>query len=328
MTYHYVNKSIYYVNYSNIEEIIKRQPDYRKDVIRQLFCYLSNPGRFSILLTGKNGTGKMHWVNKLFDEIEEKPEYWKKIVQINSQICNTWDLDQWENKFIEANKGILVIRDVELLDTKSQAIVFEFLSTKKGGLYGLNEKLYEIRILFTSTIHLETLKEGFSGVGAILGSKFFDRISQLVLYFPSFHENTSSVLSDFVSVWTALDFPKGHVPKEIESWLEENGSKFFGNFRDLQKLAINWRQYQLMGYNGDRILKIIEIDFFKSLYFPDQSPDLGKTFFVDTSQDYYTVIEKDFRKFVKRLANKQFGKLINAPNKKPFGVPYRSMEGW
>ena len=316
------------MNNSNIEEIIKHQPDFRKVIIRQLFCYLSNPGRFSILVTGRNGTGKMHWVNALYEKLDEKPDCWEKVVQINSQICNSWDLPQWEDKFIEANNGILAIRDVELLDSNSQAVLFEFLSTKKGGLYGLNEKKYKVRVLFTSSLHLETLKEGLSGTKSALLSKFFDRISQLVVYFPSFHEYQSSALSDFVSVWNELEFPKKDRPNEIENWLEQNKSNFFGNFRDLQKLAINWRQYQIMGYNGIEMQKVIEIEFFRSLYFPDQSPELGSSFFVDTSLDYYTQIEVGFRKFVKSLAIAKYGKLIKAPNKKPFGVPYRSMEGW
>ena len=269
----------------------------------------------------------MYWINRLFNELDEKPACWESVSQINSRIGNMWKDVEWEEKLREANNGILVIRDVEHLTLETQSLLFEFLSTTKGGLYGLKEKVFTIRIVFTSTLPIEKLKKISLGENATLTPKFFDRISQMVSTLPSFAENKDSILSDFIATWKEMDFPLDKRPKEIESWLENHSQKFHGNFRDLQKIAINCRQYQLMDYDRHSIERQLHHDFFQSLYFPDQTQDSGTSFIVNTDEPYHN-IDKNFKKFIKALAIKKYGKLNKAPDNKPFGMSYRTMEAW
>lgn len=306
-----------------LNPIWKGQPDFRKEILETLYGYLKNPGRFSILLLGSRGTGKLYWLNEIV-KFNKEQDCLSEIISVNGWIAKDTDEKFWEQKFTEANNKLLVIDEVEELSKKTQAILFECLSTSNGK-YGWEEKKHECRIVFTSTNEINTLRDSEN----VLLNKFFDRISQLVVAFPSFSEKNISIWDDFQATWNKMVFPKENLPKkEFEDWLKIHSHKFHGNFRDLDKLAINWRNYQLVGVKENEILGKVSKDFFSLYHFPEHKSENKNAFYVKENLDFYNEIQPMFLKFVKEFAKAKYGKLSKAPEGKPLGVPYRTMERW
>jgi predicted AAA+ superfamily ATPase len=300
-----------------------KQAEFRKTPIEDLIGYLHNPGRFSVLVLGARGTGKTHWLNEISKE-NKQSDCLSGIISINGWIAKNADERYWEERFKEAENKLLVIDEVEELSKATQAILFEFLSTSNGK-YGWSEKKYQCRIVFTSSYEIKTLRDSEE----YLLHKFFDRISQLVVYFPSFTEKNGSIWNDFQATWTKMDFPESEMPdNNFKNWLESNSHKFHGNFRDLDKLAINWRNYLLKGVSKKDTLGKVSEDFFSLYHFPEHKSENQNAFFLHEDMDYYGDIQPKFKKFVKEFAKRKYGKLSKAPNGKPLGVPYRTMEGW
>ncbi len=237
---------------------------------------------------------------------------------------NTDDLF-WETMFESANGKLLVIEEVEELSKATQALLFEFLSTTNG-LYGLKEKKFNCRIVFTSSLHIRSLRDSQD----FLLNKFFDRISQFVVKFPGYADKNISIWDDFVLTWAKMNFPKKDLPKRtLEEWLRTNSHRFHGNFRDLDKIAINWRNSQInFNKTETEILKDVENDFFELYHFPEHNSENVNAFYVDDKMDYYKEIKPLFEKFVKEVARRKYGKLSKAKDGKPLGVHYRTMERW
>jgi len=68
---------------------------------------------------------------------------------------------------------------------------------------------------------------------------FYDRIVQHVVYIPPLRETTEDRITDWENIWKGLRFSGQPIaPKETEliNWL--NKLPLYGNYRDLQKIAI------------------------------------------------------------------------------------------
>lgn len=299
---------------------LKNEPKQRKNAIEDLISFLTNPGRFSILVLGDRGTGKSHWIKKIALHYKEK-DCLGKIVSINSLTINDKTEDYWDVKFKEADQGLLVIKDVEKLNNQTQAMLFEFLSTTNGK-YGLNEKNFTCRIIFTSTFSIETLRD----TEEFLSHYFFDRIAQLVTRFPSFSETDRSIWNDFKTTWDKMEFPKEDFPNNFQSWIESNSQKLHGNFRDLDKLAINWRNYQLRkGFNDDDILKKVTSDFTSYFHFPEHKSELNDNYYIKENIDWNDNLN-NFRLVYKNWIKNKYGSLRKG--EKFAKVSHRTMERW
>lgn len=309
---------------SSFSDILQNQPRFRAELIQKLFNYLTDPGRFAILLLGERGTGKSHWINEISKGCGHL-DCLKEVITISGVLAKNTDAFFWERTFESANEKILVIEEVEELSKATQALLFEFLSTTNG-LYGLKEKRFKCRIVFTSSLHIRTLRDSQD----YLLNKFFDRISQFVVTFPGYGDKNLSIWDDFVLTWAKMNFPKKELPKRIlEDWLRANSHRFHGNFRDLDKIAINWRNSQINFKKTEtELLKDVENDFFELYHFPEHNSENPNAFYVDENMDYYKEIKPLFEKFVKEIARKKYGKLSKAKNGKPLGVHYRTMERW
>jgi DNA-binding NtrC family response regulator len=308
-----------------IETEIKAQNSTRRAAIEKLKHYLTDPGRFSVLVLGARGTGKNHWINKLQQHCAKKAKWMKKVIEKNAALVNDKDERFWIDLFEKAQDSLLVINDVEKLNDQTQELLFEAFSTGEGGKYGFEEKKYEIRIAFTSTVDVKTLGENKQ----YLIDKFFDRISQLVVKFPSFKEDRGSVWADFKSVWAAMDFPQKEQPGyDMKSWIEEHASRFNGNFRDLQKLTISYRNMQINHTNEKTIIPSVAQDFFQFTHFPEHDTSNPNAFYITPEMDYYEEMLPKFRSFVKKYALLHYGNLKKAEDGKPFGVPFRTMDRW
>ncbi len=312
-----------YVENNKDKEFYKDQPQVRRDSIGRLVGHLTNPGRFSVLVLAMRGAGKTHWLNEIVKNLK-KNDCLTDLVTVNGFIATNTNEHFWEDKFLKAEGKLLVIDEVEGLSKLTQSILFEFLSTSDGK-FGWIEKKHTCRILFTSTYDVKTLRDSEE----YLLHKFFDRISQLVVTFPSFVSDGSSIWPDFRATWKKMEFPSKQVPVgEFEVWLKQNARKLHGNFRDLDKLAINWQNYQLLGLDETEIFSQVIDDFNKINHFPDHTSEIQNAFFVKEDIEDYSEVSREFKRFIRDLAKKKYGKLSKAPQQKPFGVHYRTMEGW
>ena len=309
---------------------IKDEPKSRKHAVEELFRYMTDNGRFSILLLGSHGVGKTFWIDKIVKFIEKNNKaldyYMTKIKTINCCIHADKDEDFWNDIFLKADGGLIVFENVEYLDKKSQFILFEILSTANGK-FGYPEKKIACRVIFTSSYKIESLRDA----GSPLVPTFICRISNFVVKLPNFAECGNKIERDFENTWNKMGFkkPYNEIPDNtFMKWLKENAHNFHGNFRDLDNLTMNWHNCKVNGLSDEDTYKTVVETFKKYNHFPEHSTDF-ENFTISQDMDFYKDIQPNFRHFVKEYAQRLYGKnLKNAPNGKPFGVPYRTMDRW
>jgi DNA-binding NtrC family response regulator len=298
-----------------MSNLLNIQPEKRKLIILKLKSFMSNPGSFPILLLGERGTGKSFWIKNLKNKNQP-------IVFLNAFLTEETEVF-WANQYKKANNGFLVINEIERLSSKSQELLFQSMITENGK-YGFSEKTYNIRLIFTSVFDISTLNK----TEEYISHKFFDRISQLVVKFQSFKEFSVNIEKDFIATWEKFNFAeKKTIPKgSIINWLKENADrKLSGNFRDLDKLCINWHNYRLMNYKEDEIFKLIIDDFLQYLKYPEHKTELHNEFIF--SKEYrHDEIMKLFKQKYKIWAKREFGTLKKAGDF--LGISHRTMERW
>lgn len=87
----------------------------RSEAIKTLYKFMSNTGRFSLLVTGERGTGKTRWIKQIVENLKEE-----KI--------------KWCNKIVIASCASFSN------DTMAEAELFGY---NKGAFTGANEKGYD-----------------------------------------------------------------------------------------------------------------------------------------------------------------------------------------
>lgn len=226
----------------------------------QLNYFLSNPGRFSILIIGERGVGK----TKLIQELSEGKE---KVTVAN---CASFSDDTMAESelfghrkgaftganeakkglFEEANGGVLFLDEVHNLSKRVQEKLMTALQTESSGE---NRGKFSIRRLGETITHPVAARPVFASNLTIdelkkkLLPDLYDRISQLVLEIPSIHQSKLNLKEEFSKVWKGMAFEKENKIPELKSfytWL--NKIKLEGNYRTLQSIAINWHQGRLM----------------------------------------------------------------------------------
>ncbi|MBK9301374.1 MAG: ATP-binding protein [Bacteroidetes bacterium] len=282
----------------------------RREAINKLEYFIKNPGYFSILLLGDNGTGKSFIINQVLSKIGQK----------DLKHFYPFEIGENEIEIEEIFKSeFIIIKNVEEISEEQQDILFKALSTNDGKI-GLGDNREKKRIIFTSSIDVSELRENRKH----LKDRFWDRISQLVIKTPSFKEFSSEIKADFKSVWEKMqfnEFPKLPVDVEFEKWLQEHCQTFSGNFRDLDKIAILWHQYRIIEYKDaaqkykvdteTRIFRKVREDFEKLNHFPTQKSD-GTNTFEFVMGNTWEKIERDFQSTFKAWAKKNYKTINNA----------------
>jgi DNA-binding NtrC family response regulator len=299
----------------------------RKQSIDSLKRMMDYEGRFSILVLGDNGVGKTHWINQNIKELREGNQKDNK-VSVDSALVED-SQDYWLGIFTNANNKFLIIEEVEKLSQKSQEVLFNILSTENGK-YGLEKKDLVVRIIFTSCFPIKKLRDD----KRFLNAKFYDRISQFVVTFPSFKETQRDILSYFEETWKKFfslqhdyhdKYPKG---EEFKKWLEEIAENMHGNFRDLDKIVINWNLHQVSSNNmtEDEIFERVKKDFKEVLKYPSQRNYSENTFVFDEDLKYGEIMD-NFRLALKEWSlNVNFGVKREAARK--LGISHRTMDRW
>ncbi|MCL5129350.1 sigma 54-interacting transcriptional regulator [Algibacter sp. L4_22] len=307
---------------NKISNIIKNETKQRKDAIIKLNSYLTNPGRFSILILGSRGTGKAHWLKEIQSLHKEDDKNLDELVFISAFNTNKYNEADWINLFKSSNNGLLVISDIEELNKESQGLLFNGISTGQGGMFGFKEKKFKIRIAFTSTKDITTLRDNET----FLTHKFFDRICQFAVKMPTFQEANIFIWEDFQKSWDKMSFQNhNEYPEDLKIWLKKLESPLYGNFRDLDKLAINWHNYRLLGKKEDKILALVREDFFNYYHYPEHKTDINSTFEISKSCDWDGNLKK-FRLFYKNYIKNKYGTLRKG--EKESKMSYRTMEKW
>ncbi len=232
----------------------------------QLKYYLSNPGRFSVLIIGERGTGKTQLVKNLASKTE-------KVVVAN---CASFSDDTMAESelfgyqkgaftganndkkglFEEANGGVLFLDEVHNLSKRVQEKLMTALQTESSkenrGKFSIrrlgdtSSYFYAVRPVFASNLQIEELKKK-------LLPDLYDRISQLVLKIPSIQDRKLKLKDEFFKVWELMQFEKmNELPKLPIFFVWLNKVNLEGNYRTLESIAINWHQGRLMGLGNDQ----------------------------------------------------------------------------
>ena len=307
---------------------MEKEHEKRKAELKKLKAMMNYPGRFPILLIGDTGVGKTHWIIKLNKKVKE---FKNKIKFINSGL-HLSKKEYWKDKLKKANKSFLVIEDIERLDKISQELLFDALSTTNGK-YGFEKKNIETRIIFTSTFSIDKLRDD----RRYLSAKFFDRISQFVVVLPNFEKTQTNIYTDFIATWEKFfkevpefknSYPKS---KEFITWLEGEAYRLHGNFRDLDKIVINWNLHQI-SYgkkhkdNELKILNKIKKDFKELLHNPSRKIYDDNTFVFREDTDYGNLLN-DFKAKLKKWAL-EYNNNDKHKAARMLKISYRTMERW
>lgn len=235
------------------------ESDERKLVDKKMTTFLQSG--FSILLIGERGIGK----SKIASKAKETLEKLKK--RLNGQLieanCASFDEDSkaeaelfgykkgaftgaTEDKkgLLEAaNGGILFLDEIHHLSKLVQAKLMKALQTNKHNKMlvrkmGNNEEVeIECRMIFATHKNIAELRNE-------LLPDFYDRIVQHVVNMPPLRETVEDRLTDWTTVWEELRF-RGNppVPKESDlvDWLKQ--LRLYGNYRDLQKIAMYYNTF-------------------------------------------------------------------------------------
>lgn len=231
----------------------------RETALDKLKVFLKNPGMFSLIVIGNRGVGKRYSIEKAFNDIQEDNKdqlYEKCLTELNFVDGNSFALNQDFDKLFKDNEfKTLVIDDIDELDDELQKPLFKALSTTNGKFGKEND--INLRILFTSNKSADDLRED----GKYLTGMLWDRISQLIVEFPSYKEESDTVVSDFYATWDKMKFKTieeythfGGIPKntKLQNFIETNAEKFEGGFRDLDKIACLYFNYRIFHYGNQK----------------------------------------------------------------------------
>ena len=246
---------------SSITEQIKIYPvtqsESRKLVDKKLEAFIKSG--FSILLIGERGIGKSQMVKSVKERLKQNITI-GNLVEAN---CASFDDDSKAESelfgyvkgaftgadkdkvglFKEAENGILFLDEIHHLSKMVQAKLMKAIQTDKNNTMHIRPlgstkevPIKNCRLIFATNKTIEELQQ-------ILLPDFYDRIVQHVIEIPPLRKTKEDIEKDWESVWKQLKFGN-NVPKEkpLLDWLKT--LPLYGNYRDLQKIAMYYHVYQ------------------------------------------------------------------------------------
>ncbi len=293
---------------------------------QKLKFFLANPGMFSLVVVGSRGSGKHFAIQKAFEHLkkergnEELEKLCLKKLNFRSALEFPKESKAIDKLFQSHLNTTLVIEDFENLEEEDKLLLLEALSTVNGK-FGIGKKI-DIRILFTSSEKIETLRKGDTVASLLL----WDRISQLIVELPSFQEEGSNILIDFENTWKKMTFEKIELYKELAAYphlenliyfLQTKKSDFVGGFRDLDKIACLYFNYRIYYYGKKRK---IDNEIEEKVFADVKSDFLGKTQMQDQEETVSFIF--DFNE-VKSRDDKRKHPTLNEYNEE-FRIKFRN----
>lgn len=244
--------------------------------------------------------------------------------------------------FQEADKGCLFLDEIHHLSKRVQAKLMLALQTdennmmsvhklrgKKGGDGTKNkneDKKVTFKLIVATNRTIEELRK-------ILLPDFYDRIVQNVIEIPPLRETPEDREDDWKMIWSQMKFA-GKIPNEPEfiNWLKT--LQLYGNFRDLQKIAIYCNDFMTHIDKDEELKEMIgkktafeyaKSEFEKWKSPPPEQPEDGIDIKIDTHKT-----AKDFRnEFYFKLYEWAVGKYGDIEKAaKQLGVSPRNMYNW
>ena len=210
---------------------------------------------FSILLIGERGIGKSQLAgdakNKIDPKIPFKEANCASFADDDKAEAELFGVEKGiftgvsERKglLFEADNGILFLDEIHHLSKLVQAKLMKALQTDKNNKMSIrrigsnDEKKVELKIIFATNKSIAELKND-------LLPDFYDRIVQHVVNIPPLRDTTEDRISDWENIWHGLKFkgkPAPPTESEMINWLKK--LPLYGNFRDLQKIAMYYNVF-------------------------------------------------------------------------------------
>lgn len=237
-------------------KLFKETKSPSRDLVNKKMKTLLQTG-FSILLLGERGIGKSKIADDARNSIKDNKFHF---VEAN---CASFDEDskaeaelfgyekgaftgantEKDGLLIEANGGVLFLDEIHHLSKPVQAKLMKALQTRENNkmfirrMGSTKETMVECRLIFATNKSIKELRE-------CLLPDFYDRIVQHVVHIPSLRETVEDRIDDWKNIWQQLKFKnKIEAPneKELISWLKN--LPLYGNYRDLQKIAIYYNAF-------------------------------------------------------------------------------------
>lgn len=320
----------------------------RELVNRKMTSFLKSG--FSILLIGERGVGKSQIAGKAKIELSKLDTAFKgEIIEANcASFANDTmaeselfgykkgaftDAKQDKQGLIEsAEEGILFLDEVHHLSKSVQAKLMKALQTDEYNRLSIRslgdmkeKKVKNVRLIFATNKSVTELKKD-------LLSDFYDRIVQHVIQIPALRETKEDRLTDWGNVWKGLRF-KGNpnVPddKKITDWLKK--LPLYGNYRDLQKVAIYFNAFN--SFDDITISMLDEKTPFEyakkqfEAYHSDNITiqDEGASFKLTVGKNA-NELDVDFKHFLQDWAIQKYGSRKDAADQ--LGVDVKSLNNW
>jgi len=241
-----------------------------------LQAYLQNPGGFSVLVLGERGIGKTSAIDKIVKDLEKDVVTANCASFANDTIAESQlfgyvkgaytGADKDNDGFFQAANGkFLFLDEIHNLSPVVQQKLMTALQTvgaedePNRGKYKIN-KLGSTKLEFVKLKPIFASNKEISELKKLLLPDFYDRIAQLIVEFPSLAESKADLFEEFKSVWAKMKFEKYNPTpgnKKFQLWLKT--IRLSGNFRDLQKIAINWHQERIITYGNEEPKEYLKI---------------------------------------------------------------------
>lgn len=234
----------------------------RQLVDAQFRCFLKMG--FSILVLGERGIGKSKKIKEAKEQLDNdaKEMISGEIIEVN---CATFTDDNLAESRLfgykkgaftsadkdtdglikEAENGILFLDEVHALSPVIQEKLMKAFQTDENNTMSIRrigdnkveEKVKNVKLIFATNKSIDELRK-------VLLPDFYDRIVQYVIAIPPLRETREDIYEDWEKVWEYLKFenaPPAPKSSQLIAWLK--GLPLYGNYRDLQKIAMYYHAF-------------------------------------------------------------------------------------
>lgn len=259
----------------DIADTIKLYPktkSLKRQAVNELMKLYLSTG-FSILLLGERGIGKTHLANQ--ETVLQKDGKKSTQGRFISANCASFAEDTMAESELfgyvkgsftgaetdkdglikSAENGILFLDEIHSLSMRVQAKLMTALQTDDNNNLTIRkfgsiktEKIKDVKLVFASNKSIDELREA-------LLPDFYDRIVQQVIELPPLRESPEDNEQNWKEIWKQLKFDDDYpcpTDKEFLRWLKDQ--PLYGNYRDLQKIAIHYKTYLDIKNSGTKVL--------------------------------------------------------------------------
>lgn len=314
----------------------------RKEVEVKLQHYLKQG--FAILLIGERGIGKSN--------IAEKYSKKANFVAVNCALFTNNTIaesilfgyvkgaftdakEDHQGVFEQADGGTLFFDEIHHLDKTVQAKLMKAIQTDENNYFRIrrlgdtNEKKVTCQLIFATNRTIEELRE-------CLLLDFYDRIAQLIIELPPLRRTPNEIWTAFKMIWTQLKFESFYSFKEyldkdenLMKWLIEQ--PLYGNYRDLQRIAIYYKTYLAFDREIKKIIKEkTAFDYTVSNYQKYSSSKSDENEFYNIERSPFENIKLYQKKLAQFLINEfsSAGKVVEFYKSKKIEISDKTILNW